>query len=145
MFRTMRAFWLASAEASRGGFTRELPGVAAAIVPSMPERSVVNCAVYEDADALGAALDRLAAAYDEAGVQAWTVWVHESDGRAQELLTAAGHVLDAEPMAQARELDGVEAPGAGGPDPIGGPFPARLGPLVGGAYGRARLRCAPPR
>src|SRR5438270_208278 len=56
MFRTLRAFSLASAEASQGGSTLELPGVSAAIVPSMPERSVVNCVVYEDAEALGGGL-----------------------------------------------------------------------------------------
>jgi GNAT superfamily N-acetyltransferase len=86
MFRTMRAFWLANAERSRGGSTLELPGVAAATVPAMPERSVVNSVVYEDA----------------VGVDAWTVWVHESDARAQDLLAAAGNALDAEPMGQAR-------------------------------------------
>ena len=135
MFRTLRAFSLASAEASQGGSTLELPGVSAAIVPSMPERSVVNGVVYEDAEALGAALDRLATAYDEAGVHAWTVWVHESDARARELLTAAGHVLDAEPMAQARELDGVEAPAAGELDLVEDPSPADFDPIVEGAYG----------
>src|SRR2546423_12757208 len=106
MFRTMRAFWLANAEASRGGSTLELPGVAAAIFPSMPERSVVNCVVYYEAEALGAALDQLAAAYDEAGGVAWTGLGHDSDARAQELLTAAGKVVGAEPMAPARDLGG---------------------------------------
>src|SRR5439155_5826734 len=110
MFRSLRAFWLGFAPATRGGSTLELPGVAAAIVPAMPQRSVVNCVVYEDADALEAQLDPLAAAYEAAGVDAWTVWVHESDDRAQGTLSAAGHVLDAEPMAQARDLDGIEPP-----------------------------------
>jgi GNAT superfamily N-acetyltransferase len=135
MFRTMRAFWLANAEASRGGSTLELPGVAAAIVPTMPERSVVNCVVYDDAEALGAALGELGAAYDHAGVSAWTVWVHESDARAQEHLAADGHVLDAEPMAQARELDGVEPPGDGELDLVGDPTPADFDPIVEAAYG----------
>ncbi len=135
MFRTLRAFWLASAEASRGGSTLELPGVTAAIVPSMPERSVVNCVVYDEAESLGAALDQLADAYDEAGVLAWTVWVHESDRRAQEVLTAAGHALDAEPMAQARELDGIEAPQDGELELVEDPSPADFDPIVEGAYG----------
>src|SRR5436190_24233537 len=110
MFRSLRAFWLGFAPATRGGTTLEFPGVGAAIVPAIPQRSVVNCVVYEDADALEAQLDRLAEAYDEARIKAWTVWVHESDKRAQELLSEAGHVLDAEPMAQARALDGLEQP-----------------------------------
>jgi hypothetical protein len=81
MFRTMRAFWLASAEASRGGSTLELPGVAAAIVPAMPERSVVNGVVYDDAGALGAALDEVGAAYGDAGVELVGT-VPEARGRA---------------------------------------------------------------
>ena len=135
MLRTMRAFWLESARASRGGSTFELPGVVAAVVPAMPQRSVVNCVVYEDADALGAALDQLAAAYETAGVLAWTVWVPEADTRVQELLTAAGHVFDAEPMGQARELDGIEPPGEGELDLVADPSPDDFEPVVAGAYG----------
>lgn len=52
MFRTMRAFFLANARASAGGSTLELPGVGAAIVPAMPERSVVNCVVAGELDLL---------------------------------------------------------------------------------------------
>jgi GNAT superfamily N-acetyltransferase len=118
MFRTMRAFWLASAEASRGGSTLELPGVAAAIVPSMPERSVVNSVVYDDA-----------------GVLAWTVWVHESHTRAQRILATAGNVFDAEPMAQARELAGIEPPDEGELDLVEDPTPGDFDPIVAGAYG----------
>ena len=135
MFRTMRAFFLANARASAGGSTLDLPGVAAAIVPAMPERSVVNCVVYDDADALEHELDRIAAAYEEAGVQAWTVWVHDSDARAGELLAAAGHVLDAEPVAQARDLEGVEPPPAGQLDLLDDPTPADFDPIVETAYG----------
>src|SRR2546430_14905524 len=101
MFGSLRAFWLGFAPAPRGGSTLELPGVAAAIVPAMPERSVVNCVVYEDVDALGTALDQLAAAYDEAGVNAWTVWAPEGDAPAQELPSSGGHVVHARPVAQA--------------------------------------------
>jgi len=135
MFKSLRAFFLESARASRGGSALELPGVAAAIVPAMPARSVVNCVVYEDVDALGTALDQLAAAYDEAGVNAWTVWVHEDDARAQELLSSAGHVLDAEPMAQARPLEGIEPPAEEGLDLVANPTVADFDPIVEGAYG----------
>src|SRR2546430_7408718 len=135
MFGSLRAFWLGFAPAPRGGSTLELPGVAAAIVPAMPHRSVVNCVVYDDAESLEAALDDLAAAYDDAGVLAWTVWVHESDEGAQSILSSAGHVLDAAPMAQARELEGVEAPADGELDLVDDPTPADFEPIVTGAYG----------
>jgi GNAT superfamily N-acetyltransferase len=135
MFRSMRSFWAGFPPATRGGSVLELPGVQAAIVPAMPERSVVNCVVYDDAGALEAALDELAAAYDRAGVHAWTVWVHESDERAQAALAAAGNVLDAAPMGQGRELDGLEPPAPGELDLVDDPAPQDFDPIVTAAYG----------
>jgi GNAT superfamily N-acetyltransferase len=135
MFRTLRAFWLANAEASAGGSTLELPGVAVSIVPAMLDRSVVNCVVYDDAAALEDQLETVAAAYDEAGVLAWTVWVHESDERAQAALSAAGSVLDGEPMGQARDLEGVEQPAGGELDLVEHPTPEDFDPVVEAAYG----------
>src|SRR5688572_28634030 len=60
--------------ASPGARVHERDGVVGAIVPAVPERSIVNSVVYRDADALADAYDELAAAYGEAGVEAWTVW-----------------------------------------------------------------------
>ena len=144
MFRSMRAFWLAIAGASVGGSALELPGVTAAIVPAMPERSVVNSVVYDDADALERELDAIAAAYDDAGVHAWTVWVHESDERAGDLLAGAGHVLDAHPMGQARELDGVEELPHVDLDLHPDPGPGEFDPVVEAAYGFLGFSAAIP-
>jgi GNAT superfamily N-acetyltransferase len=88
----------------------DLEGVTAAIVPATPDRSVVNSVVYEDARALEASLDRLAAAYEQAGVQAWTVWVPDEDRRAVHLLEKAGHNLDGSPRAMGMELDRLGDP-----------------------------------
>src|SRR2546423_8213811 len=110
MFPTLRAFSLALARATDGGWGLELPGVTAAIAPAMPERSVVNCVVYDGAAALDAQLERVGDEYDRAGVLAWTVWVHESDKHAQSVLGAAANVLAAYPMAQGRELNEVDLP-----------------------------------
>jgi GNAT superfamily N-acetyltransferase len=85
-------------------------GVVAAVVPAVPGRSVVNSVGYRDAPALRGALDELAAAYEEAGVHAWTVWVPEADREAAELLEAAGHRLDAEPVAMVLELATLPPP-----------------------------------
>jgi GNAT superfamily N-acetyltransferase len=93
----------------------EFDGVIAAIVPATPDRSVLNGVVYERAEALEAALDEVAAAYEAAGVRAWTVWVPESDARAIDALESAGHALDASPRAMAMELDTLGAPP--GPEP----------------------------
>jgi len=91
----------------------ERDGVVAAVVPAVPDRSVVNSVGYRDAEALGAALGDLAAAYEEAGVSAWTVWVPEDDADAIALLEAAGHRLDAEPVAMVAELANLPDPDPG--------------------------------
>jgi GNAT superfamily N-acetyltransferase len=135
MFRSMRAVWRANSEAAVGGSTLELPGVAAALFPAWPDRSVVNCVVYEEAGALERELDRIAAAYDDAGVNAWTVWVHESDESAQATLAAAGHVLDAQPMGQARELEGGDELPRGDLELIEAPTLDDYDAVIEGAYG----------
>ena len=135
LFPSLAAFSRAFALATPGGDVRDEDGLTAAIVPEMPDRSVVNCVVYADADALKARLGALAAAYDEAGVRAWTVWVPPDDAAAATALEAAGNVLDAEPMAMARELDGVEPPAAEELDLVAEPSPADVAGVLDGAYG----------
>lgn len=116
-----------------GSSVLELPGVSATIAPGCPERSVVNSVCFDDTAALEQALPDLAAAYEEAGVEAWTVWVPVTDGDSAGLLERAGHVLDSQPLAMAAKLTDVAEP----PD---GPF-ARVGelndvgPLNDAAYG----------
>lgn len=90
--------------ASPGARVVQHPGVVASVVPAAAERSVVNAVVYERPEALAAAYDELAAAFEQAGAQ-WTVWVPEGDHDAARLLAARGHVLDAEPAVMARTLD----------------------------------------
>jgi N-acetylglutamate synthase-like GNAT family acetyltransferase len=99
----MRRWYRLMGQGSDGARTLERPGVIAALVPSAPERSVVNAVVYEDAGALAAAYHDVAAAYQEIGAK-WTVWVHSGDDEAASLLDRAGHVLDAEPVAMALDL-----------------------------------------
>jgi GNAT superfamily N-acetyltransferase len=90
--------------ASPGARVIERDGVAALVVPAVPRRSIPNSVIYRDAAALGAALDELAAAYADAGVEAWTVWVPEFDREAAELLQGAGHAFDGEPAAMVLDL-----------------------------------------
>ncbi len=80
------------------------PGVTAAAAPAAAHRSFVNSIVYRSAEDLAAALKPLASKYRGLGIQAWTVWVPEGDRAAREILSAAGHALDANPAAMAREL-----------------------------------------
>jgi GNAT superfamily N-acetyltransferase len=117
MLDGMEAFFGLAANGAAGGRTIRRDGLCAAICPAMAHRSVFNGVVYRDAAVLAAALDELAAAYDEAGVLAWTVWTPESDAAARSALEAAGHGLDAHPQAMAAPLEEIDlAHAAGGVD-----------------------------
>jgi GNAT superfamily N-acetyltransferase len=111
VFESMFHWYRMIGGASKGARVFERDGVVAAVVPAAPERAVVNAVLYRSADGLEAAYDELAAAYEEIGAK-WTVWVAPGDDAAAALLQSRGHYLDAQPMAMARELDGVERPPA---------------------------------
>src|SRR5262245_7575498 len=106
----MRHFYGLLAQSAPGSHAVELDGVHACVVPAAPQRSYPNAVMYESAAALEAAYERVKAAYDTAGVAAWTVWVPEEDRDAAAVLEARGHNLDAAPTAMARGLRGVPRP-----------------------------------
>ena len=120
---------------SDGAHTIDRGGVRAAVVPAAPERALVNSVVYRDPEALESVYDELADAYRaiDAG---WTVWVwpgHEASAR---LLEDRGHVLDAQPAAMIRNLEGLERPAAGAlADWTADGDYAVVGPLNDRAYG----------
>jgi len=132
---SMVVTWGLIARHSEGGRAIEREGVFAAVVPATPKRSVSNSVIYSDADALARALDELAAAYDEAGVEAWTVWVPEGETEAAAALADAGHALDAEPRAMGAELDGLERPDLGDVDWFRGCDLETVGRVNDSAYG----------
>jgi GNAT superfamily N-acetyltransferase len=105
----MRHFCRLVGRASEGARVLEGDGIVAAVVPACPERAVINSVCYERPGALAEAYDEIASAYAEIGAN-WTVWVHPGDREAADLLERRGHVLDAQPEAMARELDGIERP-----------------------------------
>jgi ribosomal protein S18 acetylase RimI-like enzyme len=107
---SMRHFYAIMGRGSEGARLVEAPGVQGTVVPAAPRRSYPNAVMYDDVAALEAAYDELAAAYDEAGIAAWTVWVPDGDAAAGELLGSRGHVLDATPAAMGRSLDRHERP-----------------------------------
>jgi GNAT superfamily N-acetyltransferase len=109
----MPPLWRLLAEGS-GGSVRNDDGVLAAIVPTSPDRSIFNSVFYEDGGRLLDSLDSIAAAYEGAGIVAWTVWVPEADTETAAGLERAGHVFDAEPRAMAMEITELRAPD---PDP----------------------------
>jgi GNAT superfamily N-acetyltransferase len=110
-------------------------GVTASVVPAIPDRSIVNSVAYRDAKALEAALDDLAAAYEEAGIGAWTVWVPEDDRDVAALLEASGHRLDATPTAMIADLADLAEPESGDLDWSVGAEPRDMGRINDLAYG----------
>jgi GNAT superfamily N-acetyltransferase len=100
----------AAAAAGVRARVHERDGVLAQVSPGVPDRSIFNSVTYRDFAALKAALPELESVYEAAGVRAWTVWIHESDPEAAELVHAAGHALDAAPEGMGCALDQLIAP-----------------------------------
>jgi hypothetical protein len=73
MFTSLRSTLRLGAKGGHDNRALELDGVTAALVPATPDRSVINSVVYDNPELLEAALDDLAAAYEQAGIRAWTV------------------------------------------------------------------------
>jgi len=95
-------------------------GVLALLNPASAERSKLNGVLYDgDPGAVLRRLDELAALYDDAGVRAWTVWVHPPDRELAGALEDRDHVLDATPEAMGARLDELDLDG---PD-LGEPLP----------------------
>jgi GNAT superfamily N-acetyltransferase len=86
-------------------------GFVATVTPAAPERSLVNDVVYWDAAALTDAYDELDAAYRDAGIGAWTVWVPDTDTATAAFLAEHGHRLDGDPEAMVADLETIERPG----------------------------------
>jgi GNAT superfamily N-acetyltransferase len=121
--------------ASAGARVVERDGVAAAVIPAAPERSVVNSVVYRNAQDLERAYDDVAAAYGEIDA-IWTVWVRPGDNGTAAFLESRGHFHDAQPMAMAHDLKGVERPPADAlADWTAAGDLAVVGPLNDRAYG----------
>jgi GNAT superfamily N-acetyltransferase len=113
MERSMRRTAELAAAGAPDSRVLKLDGVAAAITPAAPDRSVLNGVVVADFSRLADQLDTFAAAYEAAGVRAWTVWVPEHEEEARSLLAGAGPRLDATPAAMLLELDRLREPAAG--------------------------------
>jgi GNAT superfamily N-acetyltransferase len=133
--RGIEAWLRVHAGGDGGGRMFEADGVAASIIPACPGRSVLNSVLFRDAGALGSAIDDLAAAYDAAGIHAWTVWVPDYEREAIELLADAGHRFDAEPAAMHLDLGALDVPQHGDLDWDAEADPAEVGRINDLAYG----------
>jgi GNAT superfamily N-acetyltransferase len=105
---SLRHFYGLLAESSEGARLVRREGVVACVAPITAERSFSNAVLYDDADALAAAVPDLEKTYREAGVRAWTVWVPEADRDAGQLLEKLGHVLDGVPQEMGAPLEEID-------------------------------------
>jgi hypothetical protein len=107
---TLVASWEEYARGATGASLQRLPGVAAAVFPSEPERSFYNNALLDGGLAAtdrSRALDAMEAAYVAAGVRRFAAWVHESDRPMRDDLARRGYTLDAATRAMAMTLAGI--------------------------------------
>jgi GNAT superfamily N-acetyltransferase len=137
MYRSFSSAIGRLAAGSEGARFLEPEGLVAAVSPAIPERSVFNSVLYEKPESLAAALGELTRTYEEAGVDAWTVWVPEQDRASAELLDSAGHKLDATPRAMVLDLADLADPDDGDLDWSAGGSLAELKRINDAAYGYA--------
>ena len=92
---------------------RRFAGVAAAVFPNEPERSVYNNALldrYLSTRERADALDAMETAYSAAGVDRFAAWVHESDPAMRHELERRGYTLDISTRAMAMSFDDILSP-----------------------------------
>src|ERR1700728_2829755 len=114
MRQNMRAFYRLVGERSPGGTVVQSEGLLAAVVPSCPRQSVVNGVVYENAEEVRDSHGKLVANYADARVDAWRVWVPETDRGLAQWLEQAGHKLAGRPHAMTLDLARAEFQADGG-------------------------------
>jgi hypothetical protein len=105
---SQRAFYRALAGGSPGARLLELPGVQATLAPVREWFSIFNSVLYEDPAALERHHGELVAAYADAGIGAWTVWVPPTDTATGSMLQSRGHHLDSTPMPFAAEITSLD-------------------------------------
>jgi ribosomal protein S18 acetylase RimI-like enzyme len=93
---TLLASWEAYARGSQSAAVIRATGVASAVFPQEPERSVYNNAVLErnlGPAQRARAIDAMEGAYASATVAGFAAWVHESDAAMRDELEARGYAL----------------------------------------------------
>jgi ribosomal protein S18 acetylase RimI-like enzyme len=110
---TLVASWEEYAREATDAAVVRGPGVAAAIFPCGPERSVYNNALFDrDLDALqrAGAIDAMETAYAQASITSFAAWVHESDSAMRAELAHRRYTLTESTRAMAMALDDIDLP-----------------------------------
>jgi GNAT superfamily N-acetyltransferase len=100
MLATMRATFAGLGRGQAHWADRD--GVGTLVTPQVPNRSIVNCVIYERRADVQTAYQWLEERFS--AVEAWTVWVPESDHHTAAFLASRGHRLDADPAMMVLDL-----------------------------------------
>lgn len=106
MLRTMRDAW--GAMGRRGSHWTERDGIGVLVSPHVPQRSVVNSVIPDRGADVEGTYDWLEEQFAE--VDAWTVWVPETEKALATFLESRGHALDADPAMMVLDLPGWQPP-----------------------------------
>ena len=107
MLNTMRHAWSAVGRHSARWVERD--GIGVLVSPEVPNRSIVNCVIAERGRSLEDAYDWLESEFAE--VDAWTVWVPDTETETAKFLESRGHKLDADPAMMVIELRSFQPTG----------------------------------
>jgi GNAT superfamily N-acetyltransferase len=140
---SMMAFYREIAKAAPKAEIVDRDDMIAVINPATPQASIFNGVVYNNPAAIDrGVIDELAAAYENAGVKAWTVWVPDRDFDTRSALIEAGHDLDTVPRIMGRELNELEPHSMDGIDWTAEGDPGTMTVLNDLAYGIPEGSCA---
>ena len=106
MLRTMRDAW--GAMGRHGSRWAERDGIGVLVSPDVPQRSIVNSVIPDRGADVEGSYDWIAGQF--AAVDAWTVWVPESETGLARFLESKGHRLDADPAMMVLDLPGWQPP-----------------------------------
>jgi GNAT superfamily N-acetyltransferase len=135
--QSMRDFVTLMGSCAPGSRLLERDGITASAVPATPGRSIPNSVTYTDPDVLLAGLAELAAFYDDAGIDAWTVWAPDFESETIAALEDAGHAFDGRPAAMVLDLTQLDESELGDLDWDAEASLELLGELNDRAYGHA--------
>lgn len=113
MLSTLFATWELIAESAEEASVRRSRGAVAAVFPAGPKRLFLNNAVLArglDRADVGEAVEGVANAYEEAGVERYAVWAHDSEEPAIAELESRGLSFDTSTCAMAMSLDEIAVP-----------------------------------
>jgi hypothetical protein len=110
---TLVASWQEYARVTANASFVTAPGVAIAVFPSEPERSIYNNALLDrdlDASERVDAIETIETTYRDAGVSRFAAWVHESDRPMRSDLERSGYTVVDSSRAMGMTLDDIRLP-----------------------------------